>query len=353
MKIRSVSGLLFIALFALVIASFTGFNVVMVGGVMLAASFINTPTGVFNLGNPQVWENDILKNLFKNNDFAKRAYNADQYVLATKVVHIPRAGKPSAVTKNLTQFPAAAVVRADDDVTYPIDSFYSTPRVIPQIDSYELSYDKRQSAVGEDTQNLIDTCMDGLLYNWGPLVLNTVLTTGPSGPATLPGATGSRLGVTSASLQKIKIQMDKAKIMAAGRVVLFTADHYNQFFNQLTEGEKTNFGRVANVATGIVGNYLGFDIMMRSTVLRYRGADAAITKVDEYDPAFATSDQSLDRAASLVYNDMCAERAFGAVEMFEQANHPGYYGDVFSFLLRMGGRIRRDAGVWAIVEAEG
>ena len=353
MKIKSVIGLLFLALMSTVLASATGFNPCVVGGVLLAASFICRHTeGVLAMAvTVEIWESDILANLFKNNDFAKRAYNADQYVLSGKVVHIPRAGNPSSVTKNLTTFPATAVKRADSDVTYSIDTFYSTPRQIEKIEEYELSYDKRQSAVGEDQLAMIDTAMDGLLYNWCPGVLNTVMTDGAVVPATLGGATGNRLSVTKLSLQKIKIAMDKAKISPLGRIVLFTADHYNQFFNSLSEGEKTNFNNVANLATGVVGKYLGFEIMMRSTVGRYRGADAAYVKVDEYDPAFAASNQTSDRAASLVYHEQSAERAFGSVEMFDRANDPLYYGDVFSFILRMGGRIRRDAGVYAIVEA--
>ena len=36
----------------------------------------------------EIWERDIVGNLFKNNDFLLQAYNADQYVLQGKVVHI-------------------------------------------------------------------------------------------------------------------------------------------------------------------------------------------------------------------------------------------------------------------------
>ena len=351
---KSLFGLVFIALMAVAITSVTGFNTAIVGGVLLLASVIPMPSGVMAMAvTVEVWENDILENLFKGNEFAKRAYNADQYVLSGKVVHIPRAGTPSAVTKNLSSFPAVAVKRTDDDVTYGIDTFYTTPRHIEQIEQYELSYDKRQSALGEDQQALIETAMDGLLFNWGPLVAKTVLTTGTSVTATLDGATSGRLQVTKTELQTIKKLMDKAKIPAAGRTVLFTADHYNQFFNSLSEGEKTNFNNVANLGEGIVGRYLGFDILMRATVLRYRGADGAYVKIDEYDAGYAASTKTSDRAGSLVYHDKSAERAVGGVEMFDRSNDPLYYGDVFSFILRMGGRIRRDAGVYAIVEAIG
>lgn len=354
--IKAFSALLFIALMAVAIASVTMFSPLEVFVTLITVTIVLLPAArkagyAFMAVTVEVWENDILENLFKNNDFAKRAYSADQYVLSGKVVHIPRAGTPSTVTKNLDTFPATAVKRTDDDVTYAIDTFYSTPRHIENIEKYELSYDKRQSAMGEDQAALTETAMDGLLYNWAPLVANTVLTTGGDRAATASGATDNRKKITKDELQSIKLLMDKNKIPSQGRVALLTAEHYNDFFNSLSEGEKTNFNNVANLKEGIVGRYLGFDIIMRPTVLRYRGADGAYVKVDEYATGFAASDKTEDRSASLVYHDKSVERALGGVEMFDDPRNPLYYGDVYSFQLRMGGRIRRTAGVYAIVEA--
>ena len=81
---------------------------------------------------------------------ATHAVNADPFVLAGAVVHIPVAGNPAVVTKNLNVFPATAVSRADSELTYAIDTYYAAPRRIPKLDTYELSYDKRMSVVGED-----------------------------------------------------------------------------------------------------------------------------------------------------------------------------------------------------------
>lgn len=352
MKMKSISGLLFIALMAFALSMVTGFNPAIVAIVLLVASLVPMPKGVMGMAvTVEVWENDILANLFKNNGFAKRAYSADQYVLAGKVVHIPRAGTPSAITKNLSSFPAVAVKRSDDDVTYPIDTFYTTPRHVEKIEQYELSYDKRASVLGEDQLALIDTTMDSLLFNWLPLVANTVLTSGAATPATIDGGTGNRLAFSKADLKAIKLKMDKAKIPDAGRVALLTADHFYSLYESLSEGERTNFNNVGNLAEGTVARYYGFDISMRNTVGRYRGADGAFVKVDEYGAGYGASNKTADRAASLIYHEQCAERALGGVEMFDRTKDPLYYGDVYSFTLRMGGRIRRDAGVWAVVEA--
>lgn len=298
----------------------------------------------------EVWCKDIVENLYKDNQFALRAFNADVYVLLGKVVHITVAGNPSAVKKNLTTFPQQAVKRADSEITYAIDNFYTIPTHIENIEKYELAYDKRQSVIGEDQQALIQTAMDNLLYLWLPTKDYAVELEGAAAPATLAGATGNRTTMSKATFKKIKLSMDKAKIPAAGRVALLTADHYVQFFDSLSEGEKTGFGKIADLTKGLVGEYLGFQVYMRPTVGRYRGADLAnCVKVDEQDDAFVAGTD--DRAASLFWHEMSVERAKGEVVMFAGEDRPEYYGSIYSFSLRLGGRIRRITGVWAGIEA--
>jgi hypothetical protein len=348
--LKSINGFLFMVLMAIIIATITGFNPFVTGLVLFFASFTMPSTGVAMMAvTKEIWTQDIIGKLFKNNEWAARAFNADMYVLMGKVVHIPVAGAPSTIKKNVTVFPVAAVKRADTDVTYNIDTFYSTPRHIEKIEQYELSYDKRQSALGEDQNAIVESAMDSLLFRWAPLVANTVLTDGAARLATISGATGNRKKFTKASLDAIKLLMDAADIPANDRIVVLTAYHYNDFLASLTDAERTDVGRVADLKTGMVGQYLGFTIYMRSTVLRYRGADGAFVVVDEQDDAFVAN--AIDRAASLVYQAGCVERARGEVDIFENTRNAEYYGDIYSMILRLGGRQRRAAGVYAVVEA--
>lgn len=355
--IKPINALLVTALFAIVLAAFAGVPPTAMFAVLFGCSlllpFVKTTGAAFMAVTVEIWTKDIIDNLFKNNDWARRAFNADQYVLSGKVVHIPVAGAPSAVKKNRDTFPATAVKRTDTEITYAIDTFTTDPRHIEEIEKAELAYDKRQSAVGEDQAYLIETAMDSLLFRWAPAVGNTILTAGADGAATVSGATGTRKAFTKAAFSAVKLKMDKANILSNGRVAILTADHYNQFLDSLSDAEKTDVGRVTDMTTGLVGRYLGFDIYMRSTVLRYRGNDGAYVVVDEYDAGFAASTKTADRAASLFYQEQTVERAKGEVKMFDEYGRAEYYGDIFSFLLRLGGRIRRTTGVYAVVEAIG
>ena len=310
----------------------------------------------------EIWEKDIVDNLFKNNDFAARAFNADQYVLQGKVVHIPRAGAPTGSQKNVTAFPITAVKRTDDDITYPLDTYYQAPKFVEKVEQYELSYDKRQSIMGEQQSQLIDDSMDGLIYRWawkGASIYsqpgNYVLTTGGSASTAtttdlIPGASGSRLIFTKDTVMLVKKSMDLAKIPTTGRVALLTVTHYNQFLESLSDVERTNFYRVADMSKGIIGTYLGFDFIMRSTVQRWRKVAGVWTPIDEQDPGFAASVQTGDSYASLFYHENSVERARGQVNVFEESGRTEYYGDLFSMNMRLGGRQRREAGVYSVIE---
>ncbi len=350
--LKSISALLFISLMALAISSVTGFDPVACFGGLVALSFVPMPKGVALMAvTREVWTADIVNNLYKNNEFAQRAFNADMYVLLGKVVHIPVSGAASTIIKNATSFPITAVKRTDTDINYNIDTFYSTPRHIEQIEQYELEYDKRQSVLGEDQAALRQAAIEALLYNWMPAVAKTKYTTGANRTATLSGATGNRKKFHKDEFGSIKLEMDAADISPDGRVAVLTAYHYNDFLASLSDAERTDVGRVADLKTGKVGSYLGFDIYMRSTVGRYRGADGSQVPVDEQASGFAASDKTADRAASLFYHENAVERALGNVDIFDNPRQAEYYGDVISMELRLGGRIRRTEGVWAAVEA--
>jgi hypothetical protein len=351
--INLVTALLFAMVLSAIIACLFQLNPYAIAIILfLVALFVPTPKGVALMAiTKEIWTQDIIDNLFKNNDWAVRAFNADMYVLLGKVVHIPVAGAPSAIKKNVTVFPVNAIKRTDTDITYAIDTFYSTPRHIENIEKYELSYDKRQSALGEDQAALIQSALDSLLYRWAVALpqANVVYTDGPDTLATASGAAGNRQKFTKTAFSTIKKKMDKANILDTGRVALLTADHYNDFFESLSDPEKVDVGRVADLATGKVGRYLNFDIYMRSEVLRFRGADGAVAVVDEQDAAYVADAD--DRSASLFYQDKCVERAKGSVEIFDNPSRAEYYGDIYSMEVRLGGRRRRDEGVFAVVES--
>lgn len=349
-----INNLLYVGLMAVIIAAFSGMHPLISFAMVLAASLLvkQDDAHAYMALTKEIWKNDIIGALFKDNAFANRAVNADQFVLDGKVVHIPVAGAAATIKKNLTSFPQTAVNRTDTDITYSLDNYFALPRQIQDWEKYELSYDKRASVAGDDIKNLVQSCMYGLLYRWGPAAAKVVETTGADSAADLIDgtATGTRKLFTKAEFKNIVKKLKTADVN--GRITaLLTATHYYQFMESLSDAEKADVGRVADLASGIVARYYGIDILMRSTVLRYRKVSSVWTLVDEQDDAFAAA--TGDSAASLFWVDSCVERAVGETKVFEDNGNPLYYGDVFSAYQRLGGRIRRTAGVYAVVEAIG
>ena len=140
-----------------------------VGMVSFAASMFEMPKDTLRMAvNVEIWQKDIVENLFKNNEFIMNSIDESQYVLAGSVVHIPQAGAPSKAERNRANLPATITNRKDTDVTYALDEITTDPRFIPDADKSELSYDKRMSCIEEDLAAIKEVAANAMLYRWAP-----------------------------------------------------------------------------------------------------------------------------------------------------------------------------------------
>jgi hypothetical protein len=276
-------------------------------------------------------------------------YNADQYVLMGKVVHIPQSGNPSAVVKNRTDLPATVTKRADTDVTYALDEFTTDPRLIPNADTVELSYDKRDSVTGEDKKALSDVVAEEALYTWANgLPTASILTTkGAAVEASAEAATGERGAASRTDLQKMRTLLMKQKKWKEGQMyALIPSSMLAQMFpandvvtatyaQNLTEEERRN---------GVVYKANGWHVMERGTVLRY--ATNGTLK------AQGAAGAATDNEGAFFWEKNSLERALGEIKMYQDEGNPLYYGDIYSFLVRFGGRRRRadNKGVAVLVQ---
>jgi len=290
----------------------------------------------------EIWEADIVANLFKNNQFLNFAYNADQYVVNGKVVHIPNAGASPNVVKNRTTLPASVVQRTDVDITYALDEYTSDPIHIPNAETIELSYDKRQSVLAEAQAKLRQEVAENMLIAWAPATV--IKTTGGATASHLPGTTGNRKLFTLADLQAAMRKMNADDVPMENRFALFSADLYDQLISAMSITQYRDFSQAYDPTTGIVGRLYGFNILLRSTSVRYSSSFTP-------KPYGAAADAD-DNDSIICWQQNSVERALGEVRFFEKIDDPQYYGDIYSFLVRMGGRIRRSdgKGVVAIVQ---
>ncbi len=126
----------------------------------------------------EIWEKSIVEGLFAPNSFLSKAFNADEYVEAGKIVHIPQAGAASKVEKNRTSLPATVKQRTDTDKTFELAAFTTDPVLIPDADKVELSYNKRESVLRQDKLALHEAVAKDFLFAWSPASDRVIETTG-------------------------------------------------------------------------------------------------------------------------------------------------------------------------------
>jgi hypothetical protein len=292
----------------------------------------------------EIWMAAIIEGLFASNSFLSKAFNADEYVNNGKIVHIPNAGAASGTKKNRTSLPATVNKREDIDITFALDEYTTDPVLIPHADTVELSYDKRQSVLRQDKLKLQDNVALDFIYNWSPTKEQCVETTGKEVNAYTDKATGKRNSICKADVLGLMTQFNNDDIPQDGRYLLLDAQMYSQLLNDLTANENTAFLASADAQNGILGKLFSFNVMMRSKVGLYTSAKAA--------KSWSAAGAATDLAAAIAWHDQSVCRALGEVKAFENEGDPTYYGDIYSFLVRAGGRIMRNdkKGVIALVQ---
>jgi hypothetical protein len=297
----------------------------------------------------EIWQDHIEGNLFKNNEFLLASTDAGQYVLQGKVVHIPQAGGLPSIVKNRSSLPATVVQRGDTDVTYTLDEFTTDPILIPNAETFELSYNKRESVLSEYESSLRQTVADNLLIDWCPTGGSGLVTrtTGASTATHLDGTTGNRKKLSVTDLKNAQLQLNKQNVPMEGRYALLSADMFQQLTDDMSATQYRDFSAAYDVKDGVLGRLFGFNIMMRGGVATY--TNDTVPVVNPYG-ASANVD---DNDGVLCWQIGAVERALGQISFFERIGDPTYYGDIYSVSVRMGARKRRsDAkGIIAIVQA--
>lgn len=330
----------------------------MVGGTVFASGFfikMEKSASFFMAIQKEVWDTELVENLYKANPFLNYAYDADRYVYAGKVVHISKAATPPTVEKNRSTIPATATRRTESEMTFPLDVYTTTPERFEDADLHELAFDKRQEAINDHSGAMFELIGDWILRDWfsktdayGTTTGYILRTTGGDVLAHLPSATGNRKIFLKDDLKKAKTYMDTQKIPKADRYAMFDPEMIAQLLDDddLKKRDGLNGGE-ANLKEGVIGKLYGFNIIERATVLTFDNTATPVVK----DPGAAAA--ATDNAAVLCWQKGAVVKAVGDAKMFEDNENPLYYGDILSALCRAGGRIRRNTGVVAIVQAAG
>lgn len=303
----------------------------------------------------EVWVQEIQNALNRNADFLPYSIDHSAYI-AFGTVHVPQSGANPTVVKNPATFPLAISERTDTDRTYALNQYALEPTLITNLDELQVSYDKRQSVLGQQITTLTQRIGDEVAISWTATgAANLVATTGAaSSTALAPGATGTRLAVTLTDIANLARKLDMDNVPRGGRKLLMSTDMFWQLF-QISDVLRASYNGFQNqpnvIQSGIVGQIFGFDVMIRPVVSVFA---TGATSPKAYGAATATT----DNLACIAFHTSTVCRALGAMTPLYDAGSngngkPEYLGSIFNMEVMLGSAILRTdmKGVAALVQA--
>lgn len=302
----------------------------------------------------EIWVSDVMEALNRNADFLPYSVDHSAYI-AFGTVHIPQSGSNPTVVKNPASFPLTINERTDSDRTYLLNQFALEPTLITNLDELQISYDKRQSVLGQQISTLTQRIGDEVAISWSATGAdNIVATTGTAtGTALAPGATGTRKEVTLLDIANLAKKLDKDNVPRGGRKLLMSTDMFWQLMgiSDVLRASYNGFQSQPNVIqTGIVAQIFGFDVMIRPVVSVYANS----TTVPK---AFGAATATSDNLACIAFHTSTVARALGSMTpLYDSGSNgngkPEYLGSLFNMEVMLGSAILRAdmKGVAALVQ---
>jgi hypothetical protein len=291
----------------------------------------------------EIWVADVQEALNRNADFLPFSIDDSAYI-AFGTVHIPQSGGNPTVIKNPATFPLTISERTDTDRTYAMNQFALEPTLITNLDELQISYDKRQSVLGQQITTLTQRIGDEVAISWTATgAANLRDTSGTaSGSALAPGATGTRKAVTLADIAYLAQKLDLDNVPRGGRKLLMSTGMFWQLMeiSDVLRASYNGFQNQGNVLqTGTVAQLFGFDIMIRPVVSVF--ADTATSP-----KAFGAATATTDNLACIAFHTSTVRRALGSMTpLYNSGSNgnglPEYLGSIFNMEVMLGSAIGR------------
>jgi hypothetical protein len=291
----------------------------------------------------EIWVADVQEALNRNADFLPFSIDDSAYI-AFGTVHIPQSGGNPTVIKNPATFPLTISERTDTDRTYAMNQFALEPTLITNLDELQISYDKRQSVLGQQITTLTQRIGDEVAISWTATgAANLRDTSGTaSGSALAPGATGTRKAVTLADIAYLAQKLDLDNAPRGGRKLLMSTGMFWQLMeiSDVLRASYNGFQNQGNVLqTGTVAQLFGFDIMIRPVVSVF--ADTATSP-----KAFGAATATTDNLACIAFHTSTVRRALGSMTpLYNSGSNgnglPEYLGSIFNMEVMLGSAIGR------------
>lgn len=285
------------------------------------------PQGAFNMAlQTEVWVQDIKETLFYENEFIRLAVDHSSYI-TSQTVHVPQSGGKPNVVKNRTENVAEIKRRTDTELTYNLDNYTTDPFLVKNVEDLQISYDKRQSVMGQHIATLRDQVATETLQKWAVdgSTTHVIRTTGAD-TAMLPSsaASGKRLLLTPEDIARAAALMDIDKVPNEGRFLIIpTAMFYGLFTQKELVDNQARVGKDM-LEKGVLAKLFNFNIITRGSVVRYTNA-AANNLRDA-----SANDAATDCAGAIAFSRYAVSQALGEIMVYLNEGDAQSYGDIMS-----------------------
>ena len=292
-----------------------------------------------------IFHSYIVEKILQTVAFLTKSRDVSSKVLGGAVVYIPQAGNNAQVIKNNNTWPMVARRRVDSDITYALEAYSTEPTHIPWQELQAISYNKLDSVIGGDMNELVQAVADDMLVKWAPMIAGKQVATTGTAQGPVGAQTGNRKGLIAKDLSTLMNLFNVDRVPQDNRQLLIDDNMYQFLYDSLTDAQMNAFNQFADNRTGQVGKLHSFNIFTRTGVA-YAAASPTVK-------AFGAVVSGTDNLACMAWHPDFVERAIGDTKLFTDKDNPLYQGDLYSSIVRAGGRkVRADnKGVYAIVQA--
>lgn len=303
----------------------------------------------------EVWIAEVQNTLNQDAAFITSSVDHSAYI-AFGTVHMPQSGANPTVIVDPVVLPLPINQRTDIDRTYALHQYALEPTLVTNIDALQVSYDKKNSTIGQQISTLVDRVGTDVAISWSAIgAANIISTTGTTNAVLPPSGTGTRKDIAIVDIAALAKKLDKDNVPKTGRKLLMNSDMFWQLFalDAIVRASYNGFqmaGGQNTLMTGIVAQLFGFDIYTRPTVSVY-AKNATSPKAST---AAAAADDSL---ACIAWHPSVVSRALGAMNpMYDMGSSgtgkPEFLGSLFNMEVMLGSAIMRTdmKGVAALVQ---
>lgn len=309
----------------------------MIGGTAVAiggASFFNNVSGaLFNGLNKEVWLPDLQEGFYADDSLMAEFVDLSAFV-ENDIINLAEAGvDPEVFVNSSTAIPYAQ--RTDVPIALQLDTLDTENTLIKNIETAELSYDKRKSILAGHVNALRMWFFQKALFNIAPTAdaaFKPLLTTTGADDGT------GRKRLTFADVRRLKRRFDQERIPSEGRVIALSSTHEED----LDLEDKDLFNRIMDKKV-----IYGFKI--------YSVADQDLPRYNKTTGAKmawqAAAAPATDSTASVIWHNREVMKCRGNADMFLREKDPELRGDMYGFQQRALSAPIRNKGVGAIYSA--